>query len=152
MWLECNHGRNNIRMNTLRKRLSMFMRLTSVLASVLLITIVARADPENENAFYEGVQAYRVFKFEEAADLFRIAAESGDVDAQFLLGRMHYDGNSLSVDYETAYMWFDIAAHNGLRVARRYRDGLAERMTGEEVAQGQARAQKWRLAHPVPPR
>jgi TPR repeat protein len=101
------------------------------------------------NAFYNGVTAYRAFEFDEAARWFLLAAEAGDVEAQFLLGRMHYDGNSLSVDNVTAYMWFDIAAHNGLPVGARYRDGIAERLSAEEILLAQQRSAEWRSAHPV---
>ena len=104
---------------------------------------------EPENAFYNGVIAYREFRFEEAAQWFLKAAEQGDAEAQFLLGRMHYDGNSLSVDDVTAYMWFDIAAGNGLRVGVRYRDGIAERMTADEVTTAKQRANEWRTEHPA---
>ena len=62
---------------------------------------------------------------------------------------MHYDGNSLTVDYVTAYQWFAIAAESGVGVAPRYRDGLARTMKEEEVAEGQRRAAAWRLQHPL---
>ena len=75
------------------------------------------------------------------------AAEAGDAEAQFLLGRMHYDGNSLSIDNVTAYMWFDIAAANGLPVGARYREGIAKRMSDDEVALAKQRAQTWHKTH-----
>ena len=119
-------------------------------ATVVLLVwnICAQAQgEESDNTFYKGVTAYRAFKFDEAAEWFLQAAEAGDRDAQFLLGRMHYDGNSLSIDNVTAYMWFDIAAANGLPVGARYRDGIAKRMSEEEVAAAKQRAEKWRDAH-----
>ncbi len=122
------------------------------LATALLLTwnISAQAQTEDSaEAFYNGVTAYRAFEFEEAAEWFLKAAEQGDAEAQFLLGRMHYDGNSLSVDNVTAYMWFDIAAGNGLRVGVRYRDGIAKRMTDDEVATAKQRADQWRSEHPA---
>ena len=118
-------------------------------AALLSWNICACAqEDESENPFYKGVAAYRAYKFDEAANWFLKAAEEGDADAQFLLGRMHYDGNSLSVDNVTAYMWFDIAAGNGVPVGARYREGIAERMTEEEIALAKQRADNWRSAHP----
>jgi len=120
-------------------------------AAFLLLTwnISARAQAEDSaNAFFNGVTAYRAFEFERAAEWFLKAAEHGDAEAQFLLGRMHYDGNSLSIDNVTAYMWFDIAAGNGLRAGVRYRDGIAKRMTDDEVATARQRADQWRSEHP----
>lgn len=104
-------------------------------------------EAESKDAFMNGVMAYRAFEFEEAAQWFLKAAEQGDAEAQFLLGRMHYDGNSLSIDKITAYMWFDISAGNGLRVGVRYRDGIAKSMTEDEVATARQRADQWRSEH-----
>ena len=121
-----------------------------IVAATFLLSFggATHADEESDNAFFNGVSAYRKFNFDEAATWFLQAAQAGDVDAQFLLGRMHYDGNSLTVDEVTAYMWFDIAAGHGLQVGERYRNGIARRMSDEEIALAKKRADKWRLAHP----
>lgn len=121
-------------------------------ATALLLIVGTPGHPQEDDpkvAFYNGVIAYREFRFDEAAQWFLNAAEQGDVEAQFLLGRMHYDGNSLSVDNVTAYMWFDIAGGNGLRAGVRYRDGIADRMTEDEVAEARQRANAWRIEHPA---
>ena len=125
-------------------------RILIFATALLLCWGVAAQDNETEsdNAFYKGVGAYRARNYDEAADWFLRAAEAGDVDAQFLLGRMHYDGNSLTVDEVTAYMWFDIAAGHGMQVGARYRNGIARRMTDEEIVLAKKRADDWRLAHP----
>lgn len=129
--------------------------LLFVSALLLACSICGYADETNttvvepDNYFYEGVAAYRKYNFDEAASLFEKAANAGDADAQFLLGRMHYDGNSLTVDDVTAYMWFDIAAHNGVRVGARYREGIAKRMSAEDIEVAKKRAQQWRSAHPT---
>jgi TPR repeat protein len=122
--------------------------LRFAMALLMLCSVGAQAQgEESDNAFYNGVTAYRANNFEEAAQWFLQAAEAGDSDAQFLLGRMHYDGNSLIIDDVTAYMWFDIAAGNGLRAGARYRDGIAQRMSDEEIASAKARADQWRITH-----
>ena len=124
------------------------------LTTALLLTFNISAQAQTEesrDAFFNGVTAYRAFEFEEAAEWFQRAAEQGDAEAQFLLGRMHYDGNSLSIDNVTAYMWFDIAAGNGLRAGVRYRDGIAKKMTDDEVATARQRANEWRSEHPPAP-
>jgi len=130
-------------------------QLISGIAAVVLIccSLLAQGqDDSSDNAFYNGVKAYRAYQYDEAAQWFLQAAEEGDAEAQFLLGRMHYDGNSLSIDNVTAYMWFDIAAENGLPVGMRYRDGIAKRMSDDEVRLARQRAEAWRSAHPPEPR
>jgi len=107
------------------------------------------AGAQDDDAFFKGVKAYRTRDYVSAASWFEQAAEQGDSDAQFLLGRMHYDGNSLSTDYVTAYQWFAIAAETGQAVATRYRDGLAGKMTEAEVTEGARRAAAWLAEHPL---
>jgi TPR repeat protein len=121
------------------------------LFTALILTLWSWASvvgAEDTDAFFKGVQAYRAHDYVLAASWFEQAAEQGDNEAQFLLGRMHYDGNSLATDHVTAYQWFAIAAENGQAVASRYRDGLAARMTEAEVSEGARRAAAWLSLHP----
>jgi TPR repeat protein len=129
-------------------------QLISGFAAVMLIccSLIAQGqESEPDDAFYNGIKAYRAYEYDKAAQWFLQAAEAGDVEAQFLLGRMHYDGNSLRIDNVTAYMWFDIAAANGLPVGARYREGIAKRMSDDEVTLARQRAEDWRNAHPPEP-
>jgi TPR repeat protein len=107
------------------------------------------AGAQDADAFFKGVQAYRTRDYVGAASWFEQAAEQGDNEAQFLLGRMHYDGNSLSIDNVTAYQWFAIAAQTGQPVASRYRDGLAAKMTETQITEGARRAAAWLSQHPI---
>ena len=121
--------------------------LTGLVLALCLWAGVATA--EDADAFFKGVQAYRSRDYVGAASWFEQAAEQGDSEAQFLLGRMHYDGNSLPTDYVTAYQWFAISAQTGQPAASRYRDGLAGRMTEAEVTEGTRRAAAWLSQHPL---
>ena len=121
--------------------------LTGLLLTLWSLASVVGA--QDADAFYKGVQAYRAHNYVLAASWFEQAAEQGDSEAQFLLGRMHYDGNSLATDYVTAYQWFAIAAESGQAVASRYRDGLAERMTEAQVTEAAHRAAAWLSQHPL---
>ncbi|NIO39673.1 MAG: hypothetical protein GTO41_05440 [Burkholderiales bacterium] len=125
-----------------------FLFVLLMTAALVWSEAIPGQQEKTSDAFFNGVMAYRAFQFDEAARWFLNAAEHGDVEAQFLLGRMHYDGNSLRIDNVTAYMWFDIAAANGLPAGRRYRNGLAKRMSEDEVAIARSRAEEWRRAHP----
>jgi uncharacterized protein len=111
---------------------------------LLLMTLgVDLAVAEDVEAFYKGVQAFRARDYDGAVSWFEKAAEEGDGEAQFLLGRMYYDGNSLTVNYVTAYKWFVIASQSSVSVAPRYRDGLAHLMKEEDIAEGQRQAEDW---------
>ena len=120
--------------------------LTGLLLTLWSLAGVVGA--QDADPFFKGVQAYRSHDYVLAASWFERAAEQGDNEAQFLLGRMHYDGNSLATDYVTAYQWFAIAAESGQAVASRYRDGLAGRMTEAQVIEASRRAAAWLSLHP----
>lgn len=125
------------------------MRLLVLMLAAACVCTAQFAQAEGSDEFFEGVKSYRARQYDDAVAWFRKAAEQGDAEAQFLLGRMYYDGSSVAVDYIAAHMWFDIAAGSGVRVAPRYRDGLAERMKAEDVEAAQRRAADWRAEHPA---
>ena len=95
---------------------------------------VAVSNADSTDFFYQGIKAYRDSQYYEAEKFFRISARQGDGDAQFLLGRMYYDGNSIKVNYVEALMWFSIAAKNGITVAERYKHGLSKKMSQADIA------------------
>jgi TPR repeat protein len=49
----------------------------------------------------------------EAAKWYRLAAEQGDPDAQFILGVMYYQGDRVGKDVREAFKWFRLAAEQG---------------------------------------
>ena len=49
----------------------------------------------------------------EAVKWYQKAAEQGDTDAQFALGKCYYYGNGTEVNYETAARWIQKAAEQG---------------------------------------
>ena len=53
----------------------------------------------------------------EAAKWYRKAAEHGDADAQFSLGRIYLFGKGVSADKQEAVTWFRKAAEQGHKLA-----------------------------------
>ena len=76
------------------------------------------------------------------------AAEQGDADAQYELGWMYDKGNGVPQDYVAAHTFYNLAAANGREEAKTHRDKLAAKMTAEQIAEAQRRAQEWDAAHP----
>jgi TPR repeat protein len=50
---------------------------------------------------------------EEAVKWYRLAADQGDADAQFILGEMYMEGNGVSEDFEESMRWCRLAADQG---------------------------------------
>jgi hypothetical protein len=66
--------------------------------------------------------------FQEAAKWYRLAAEQGFVDAQFL-GRIYAEGRGVPQDFQEAAKWYCLAAEQGdaaaqFNLGRMYADGL----------------------------
>jgi TPR repeat protein len=81
-----------------------------------------------------------------AFDWYLKAAEQGDTEAQYILGRTYTDwGNHvIPQDYAEAYMWFNLCLRGGPDyVAERYRDELSLKMSQDQIAKGQAMTRKW---------
>ncbi len=58
--------------------------------------------------------------YEEAARLFRLAAEQGNAEAQELLGRMYYWGSGVTGDKAEAARWYRLAAEQGRAESQRW--------------------------------
>jgi uncharacterized protein len=79
-----------------------------------------------------------------AAEWFRRSAENGYAFAMFSLALLYRDGEGVAQDDIEAHKWFDLAsALNFDPRALFQRDLIARRMTSEQVAEAQKRAQEW---------
>jgi hypothetical protein len=67
----------------------------------------------------------------------KLLAEQGNTSAQTLLGNMYADGEGVPENDVEAYVWFSVAAAQGLEVARSNRDIISETLTPEQRARGQ---------------
>jgi TPR repeat protein len=73
----------------------------------LLIGAPALAD------FDDGLDAYDKGDYSTALKVWKPLAESGDLDAQVLLGEMYLVGTGVNQDYKAAFKWFKLAAEQG---------------------------------------
>jgi len=73
----------------------------------------------------------------------RNAADQGFAQAQYNLGGMYARGFGVPADDVLAYMWVNLAAAQGILSSRQSRDLLAERITREQIAEGQRLSTEW---------
>jgi hypothetical protein len=89
---------------------------------------------------------------EEAVRWYRLAADQGDGNAQYNLGVMYDNGDGVPQDDVQAYMWFSLAASRSTGTERatatEWRDRVANRLTPDQLAEGQRLAREWDEAHP----
>jgi len=85
----------------------------------------------------------------EALRWYRLAAEQGYAAAQNNLGFMYSSGEGVPEDDVRAYMWHNLSAAQGNEFAQRNKDRLEQRMTREQIAEGQRLSREWFEAHPT---
>ena len=87
--------------------------------------------------------------YAEAVKWYRVAAEQGMSNAQFLLDVMYSDGRGVAQDKVQAYMWVNLAAvsrsqgDEGEKSAKA-REEVAQQMTPDQIAKAQRLASEWR--------
>src|SRR3546814_14320138 len=84
--------------------------------------------------------AYRAERYFEAYHQFRSTAEAGEVESQYMLGRLYAEGYGVRQDLVKAYKWFSLAAAAGFDRAAAARDGAAARMTPGQLGEAQTLA------------
>ena len=82
--------------------------------------------------------------YTEATRWYRKAADQGNATAQSNLGTMYDKGQGVTQDYIQAHIWYNLAAARGLKIGRKNRDILAEKMTPAQIAEAQKLAREWK--------
>ncbi len=84
--------------------------------------------------------------YQEAVKWYRLAAAQGNQFAQINLGVMHANGTGVRQDFVRAHMWFSLAAAalsgDAGDKATKNRDGIAAKMTAEQIATAQEMARR----------
>ncbi|WNV04704.1 tetratricopeptide repeat protein [Candidatus Methylospira mobilis] len=91
-------------------------------------------------AYNEGEGVTR--DYDEAMSWYRKAAEQGNAVAQNNLGWMYEEGKGVPRDLVTAYMWYSFAAAQGQERAKSEIDSIERKMTQEQIAEAQKRAEE----------
>ena len=82
----------------------------------------------------------------EAIRWYRLAAEQGNATAQNNLGECYRDGEGVLQSYVEAYKWFNLSASTGDEDALKSRNDLIQKMTKEQIAEGQKQSELWRAS------
>ena len=86
--------------------------------------------------------------YAEAVRWFRLPADQGFAPAQFFLGNSLTLGRGVPQDYVEAHMWLNLSGHDHVGPEDRdtyanARDAVTARMTADQIAEAQRRAQEW---------
>ena len=115
------------------------MKKIFVFAAVLIFLIQSAALAD----YKEGMSAYWRKDFTSAFKAFKAAAEFGDINAQFMLGKMYADGMGAIQNYTHAHKWLNLSASKGNNDAKELRDRIADHMTPAQLAEAQQLAMRW---------
>ena len=93
-----------------------------------------------------------VQNYPEAFKWYGLAANQGQVIAQYSLGILYANGRGTAQDYVEAHKWFNLAGANGDKDAPQKRNLVEEKMTREQLAEAQQRAAAWKPSQTDKPR
>lgn len=110
---------------------------------VLLTVLLSRAALGD---YQGGVRAWGRGDYSAAATAFQSAAEAGEPESQYMMGRLYSLGDGVPRDFVQAWLWFDRAARHG------HAEAAQARATLEHVLNAQQLALARQLASPPPPR
>ena len=124
-------------------------RLFLFFTAVFMITSVAMGQiqdilSDDDIAYHNTLMGrwhYNRKEYAEAVSLFEKAAEQGNAEAQYSLGRCYYNGEGVGKDFTKAVSWFDKAAEQGYAEAQ-YKLGRCY-YYGEGVNKDHAKAVYW---------
>jgi len=115
-----------------------------LLAGLALFALAGSAAADYWSTFETAVEAYAEGDYRTARESFEALARAGDNRAQYWLGVMYFAGKGAPRDPQRAYLWFSLAAEKGNRAARAGRDGVARRMSADELAAARRLVAAWR--------
>jgi TPR repeat protein len=120
---------------------------TIILTAVAAFGLIVSASAQD---LKKGLKAYKSGDYATALKEWRPLAESGHAGAQYNLGFNFVQGKGVPKDLVLAYFWFDLAARQGRGIAGQLRDGIAKKMSKEQVADAQERVRVWLAAREKP--
>lgn len=90
--------------------------------------------------YRSGVRAWGHGDFATAAAAFLPAAQAGEPEAQYMMGRLYSLGDGVPRDFVQAWVWFDRAARQGHELAAEARQSMDQVLNAGQLAQARAQA------------
>ena len=115
--------------------------VTTALLIILLplVHIPSAAGDDLEDA----VAAYSQADYTKAVNLAWPLAESGNADAQYLLGMAYMDGNGVTKDLVESYKWYELVVHAGDADAEIDCDDVAGQLKPDDLTDAEKHADEW---------
>lgn len=98
---------------------------------VLFVVLLSRAALGDYQA---GVRAWGRGDYAAAAAAFQSAAEAGEPESQYMMGRLYSLGDGVPRDFVQAWLWFDRAARKGHAEAAEARASLDHVLNAGQLA------------------
>jgi len=97
-------------------------KFISIMAIFLLVSLNA------SSSYSRGVKQYKSKDYEDALKSFYVSARHHNLNAYYMLGKMHEEGIGTAVNYQTAFYWYEKSAKRDhpsaqYRLARMYEGG-----------------------------
>ena len=83
----------------------------------------------------------------EAVRWYRKAADQGDAQAQFNLGVLYVTGEGVPEDNVLAYVWWNLAAAQDSKRAKKRKEAIKAKMTPAGIAEAQELSREYREAY-----
>lgn len=101
---------------------------------ILLVLLLALSSRIALGDYQTGVRAWGRGDYAAAAAAFQGAAEAGEPESQYMMGRLYSLGDGVPRDFIQAWLWFDRAARHGHPGAAAARDGLEHVLNPSQLA------------------
>jgi len=88
-------------------------RLSHVIAGILSVALIGLATPAWADAFDDAFNFYSSRDYGRARIMLKPLAQSGDIRAQFLLGRIYSEGEGVLKNDAEGIKWYSLAAYSG---------------------------------------
>ncbi len=101
----------------------------------------------DRETFNQAFKSYVAESFKQAFKDFHVLAKKGSSNSQYFLGVMCLQGLGTLQDYSQSHMWFNIAASQGHKKARKHLDDLNHDLSINQISEAQKMAREWTEKH-----